>query len=84
MPSYDILSPAVESAPEPTSRVCAVSADPLAQQAASYGNAFMLDQAAAMAPRAGEQWATNPALLPLYELLNDPGVSPAERAPSTS
>jgi len=80
MPSYDTLSPAVEPTPEPTGRVCAVSADPLAQQAASYGNAFMLDQAAGATPGSGEQWATNPALLPLYEMLNDPSVSPAARA----
>jgi hypothetical protein len=80
MPSYDTLSPAVESTPEPYNRVCAVSADPLAQQASSHGNAFMLDQAAVATPRSSEQWAANPALLPLYEMLNDPSVSPAARA----
>ena len=81
MPSYDTLSPAVEpTTPEPYSQTCSVSADPLAQQAASLGNAFMVDQTLGQPRGAGELWATNPALLPIFEMLNDPTVSPAERA----
>ena len=81
MPSYSTPSPTPEQTPaQPYSRTCSVSADPLAQQASSYGNAFMIDQTVGPPARSGEQWATDPALLPFYELLNDPSVAPAARA----
>lgn len=81
MPTYSTPSPSQATLPaQPYSRTCSVSADPLASQASSYGNAFILDQTVGPPPRAGQQWASAPSLLPFYELLNDPSVAPATRA----
>lgn len=79
MPSYSTPSPSQEMLPaQPYSRTCSVAADPLASQASLYGNAFMLEQTSS--GRAGTQWASDPSLLPFYDLLNDPTVAPATRA----
>lgn len=79
MPSYSTPSPSQETLPaQPYSQTCSVAADPLASQASLYGNAFMLEQTSS--GRAGTQWASDPSLLPYYELLNGPTVAPATRA----
>lgn len=79
MPSYSTPSPTQSQLPaQPYSRSCSVPADPLAEQASLYGNAFLLEQTST--GRAGTQWAGDPSLLPFYNLLNDPTIEPATRA----
>ena len=81
MPSYEPLSPSTSSPTHAEPQRAPSATDPLTQLAGLFGNAFMMDQTAMVPePRAGQQWAADPSLLPFYNMLNDPDVAPADRA----